>query len=87
MEKTAPVAPTPAAVNYVQAPLEIAAPVPVVSPLLSDSQYHSQDDFDQYSYGYSVSNSVKQEIKTDDSVIRNAPVFEVGATNLPVHIV
>jgi uncharacterized protein affecting Mg2+/Co2+ transport len=36
------------------------------------SQYHAQDDFGQYSFGYSDGNSVKQEIKTADGVVRGA---------------
>jgi uncharacterized protein affecting Mg2+/Co2+ transport len=36
------------------------------------SQYHAQDDAGQYSFGYSDGNSVKQEIKTADGVIRGA---------------
>merc|ERR1712061_670565 len=73
-------------------------PVAVASP--EPSQYHAQDDFGQYSVGYSV----KQEVKTADGVIRGAYSyvdsdgivqtvnyiadglgFRVGATNLPVH--
>ena len=58
-----------------------AAPVvynvaPVVSPVqvsdVANSQFHSQDDFGQYSYGYSDSNSVKQELKTADGVVRGS---------------
>merc|ERR1712121_330411 len=36
------------------------------------SQYHAQDDAGQYSFGYSDGNSIKQEIKTADGVIRGA---------------
>merc|ERR1712106_1176871 len=72
---TVPVAPAPATVTYVQAP--VAAPVAVASPVVvasptEGSQYHSQDDIRQYSYGYSDSNSVKQEVKTADGVIRGS---------------
>merc|ERR1712073_289148 len=45
-------------------------PVAVASP--EPSQYHAQDDFGQYSFGYSDGNSVKQEVKTADGVIRGA---------------
>merc|ERR1719222_717599 len=57
---------TPAA-----APVAVAAPVVhAVAP--EGSQYHAQDDFGQYSYGYSDPNSVKQEIKSADGVTRGA---------------
>jgi len=48
--------------------------VPIVQAPVNPegSQYHAQDDFGQYSFGYSDSNSVKQEIKTADGVIRGA---------------
>merc|ERR1712026_198368 len=45
-------------------------PVAVASP--EPSQYHAQDDFGQYSFGYSDGNSVRQEVKTADGVIRGA---------------
>merc|ERR1712073_90177 len=45
-------------------------PVAVASP--EPSQYHAQDDFGQYSFGYSDGSSVKQEVKTADGVIRGA---------------
>jgi len=48
-----------------------SAPV-VVAAAADGSQYHSQDDAGQYSYGYSDPNSVKQEVKTADGVIRGA---------------
>merc|ERR1719341_2635724 len=62
-------------VHYVAAP--VAAPVVAAAPVVhaaapEGSQYHSQDDFGQYSYGYSDPNSVKQEIKTADGVTRGA---------------
>merc|ERR1712106_89587 len=74
---TVPVAPAPATVTYIQAPVAAAAPVAVASPVVvasptEGSQYHSQDDIGQYSYGYSDSNSVKQEVKTADGVIRGS---------------
>merc|ERR1712106_749837 len=53
------------------APVAVASPVVVASPT-EGSQYHSQDDIGQYSYGYSDSNSVKQEVKTADGVIRGS---------------
>merc|ERR1711936_1522037 len=72
-------APVPAA-----APAPVAAPVaaPVVAsaPVVAaatpvdatNSQYHAQDDFGQYNYGYSDPNSVKQEVKTADGVTRGS---------------
>merc|ERR1711981_897424 len=68
-------------VHYVAAPVAApvvhAAPVVAAAPVVhaaapEGSQYHSQDDFGQYSYGYSDPNSVKQEIKTADGVTRGA---------------
>merc|ERR1712073_147648 len=64
--------PTPvvqAAAPVVQAAAPVV-PVAVASP--EPSQYHAQDDFGQYSFGYSDGNSVKQEVKTADGVIRGA---------------
>merc|ERR1712121_395421 len=43
---------------------------PVAAP--DGSQYHAQDDFGQYSFGYSDGNSVKQEVKTADGIVRGA---------------
>merc|ERR1712018_339767 len=57
-------------VHYVAAP--VAAPPVVHAAAPEGSQYHSQDDIGQYSYGYSDPNSVKQEIKTADGVTRGA---------------
>jgi len=56
------------------AAIELKPVVPVVAAPVSNegSQYHAQDDFGQYSFGYSDSNSVKQEVKTADGVIRGA---------------
>merc|ERR1712209_44033 len=61
------------------APVAAAAPVvaPVapavaVAPAVSGSQYHAQDDAGQYSFGYNDPNSIKQEIKTLDGVVRGA---------------
>merc|ERR1712013_655652 len=61
-------------VTYAQAPVVAQAPVAVapVAAAPEGSQYHSQDDVGQYSYGYSDPNSVKQEVKTADGVIRGA---------------
>merc|ERR1712241_7483 len=75
-------------VHHVDAPVEAAAPVqtaaaapvaastPVVAAATpvdaTNSQYHAQDDFGQYNYGYSDPNSVKQEVKTADGVTRGS---------------
>jgi len=53
------------------APVVQAAPV-VAAASPEGSQYHAQDDIGQYSFGYSDGNSVKQEVKTADGVIRGA---------------
>merc|ERR1719500_631686 len=61
----------------------VAAPTPIVqvasipvAPVAATtavgSQYHAQDDIGQYNYGYSDGNSIKQEIKTTDGVVRGA---------------
>merc|ERR1719334_1724002 len=76
-------APTVVASPVVQnAPVAVAAPVvqaaPVVTPVVQTvavpeaSQFHSQDDFGQYSFGYNDGSSVKQEVKTADGVVRGA---------------
>merc|ERR1711936_1219152 len=73
----------PYASNYgYSAPAAAPAPVaaPVVTPVVAaatpvdttNSQYHAQDDFGQYNYGYSDPNSVKQEVKTADGVTRGS---------------
>merc|ERR1711953_1455325 len=60
------------------APAPVAAPVaaPVVAAAtpvdVTNSQYHAQDDFGQYNYGYSDPISVKQEVKTADGVTRGS---------------
>merc|ERR1711997_661169 len=49
------------------------AVVPVVPAVSTDgTQYHSQDDIGQYSFGYANGESVKQEVKTADGVVRGA---------------
>merc|ERR1712227_822509 len=63
----------PVAVPVPQAaPVVVPAAAPVVAAAPEGSQYHAQDDFGQYSFGYSDGNSVKQEVKTADGVIRGA---------------
>merc|ERR1711879_298886 len=64
------VAPVPVA-PAAQAVAPVAqAVVPAVST--DGTQYHSQDDIGQYSFGYSNGESVKQEVKTADGVVRGA---------------
>merc|ERR1712198_798806 len=77
--QTAPVVAQAAPVTYAQAAPVVAQVAPVVqaAPVVSaaspeGSQYHAQDDIGQYSFGYSDGNSVKQEVKTADGVIRGA---------------
>jgi len=54
-------------------PVAIASADPVfVAPQAAGYQYHSQDDFGQYSFGYQDGNSGKQEIKTADGVVRGS---------------
>merc|ERR1712227_800827 len=77
--QAAPVAAPVVQVAPVATPVVQAAPVayvqtaPVaVAPTPEGSQYHAQDDYGQYSFGYADGNSVKQEIKTADGVVRGA---------------
>jgi len=69
--QAAPVVAQAAPVVAQVAPVVQAAPV-VAAAAPEGSQYHAQDDFGQYSFGYSDGNSVKQEVKTADGVIRGA---------------
>merc|ERR1712047_28366 len=64
----APVAAPVAAPVVASAPV-VAAATPVDT---TNSQYHAQDDFGRYNYGYSDPNSVKQEVKTADGVTRGS---------------
>merc|ERR1712156_214346 len=78
VEAAAPVQAAAAAPAPVAAP--VAAPVVASAPVAAaatpvdatNSQYHAQDDFGQYNYGYSDPNSVKQEVKTADGVTRGS---------------
>jgi len=74
-------APVVQAVQLAQVPVVQEARVAVAAPDVATqvvaaapqgSQYHSQDDFGQYSFGYNDGNSVKQEVKTADGVVRGA---------------
>lgn len=78
----APVAPVAsyAYAAHPAAPYAYAAPAPVASYAYAPyavgsyspvhSQYHSQDEFGQYSYGYNSDSSSKAEVKTLDGVTR-----------------
>merc|ERR1711997_863837 len=46
-----------------------AAPIAPVTPVQS-SQFHAQDEFGQYNYGYSNPTSAKQEYKTADGIVQ-----------------
>jgi len=62
-------------VSYVSQPAPVAysaAPVHVAPVAPQASQYHAQDDFGQYNFGYNDGNSVKQEVRTADGVVRGA---------------
>merc|ERR1712109_440075 len=61
-----------AAAPVVQAYTQAAPVVQVAAASPEPSQYHAQDDFGQYSFGYSDGNSVKQAVKTAAGVIRGA---------------
>merc|ERR1712012_1254886 len=72
------VAPVVAAAPVAQAaaPVEAAAPaaVPVVAATVdaANNQFHAQDDYGQFNYGYSNGHSTKQELKTADGVTRGS---------------
>merc|ERR1739848_556800 len=55
--------------NYVPATVPVTAPVAQATPLKA-SQFHAQDAFGQYNYGYSDENSAKQEFKTAYGIIQ-----------------
>merc|ERR1719483_1412797 len=64
-------APAVQAAHVVQAaPLVQAAPV--AAPAFVGTQYHAQDGLGQYSFGFNDPNSVRQEVKTADGVVRGA---------------
>jgi len=54
-------------VTYQTAP--VAVPAPVAAPAPSHSQFHAQDDFGGYNYGYATPESSKQEIRTPDGIV------------------
>ena len=86
------VAPVPYYVNPSPMAVPIAASVPYASqygyqqtvPIPSaptTSQHHAQNEFGEYNYGYSNSNSAKNEIKTVDGVTRGSYSY-VDANNI-----
>merc|ERR1711962_1479217 len=64
-------APAPTPVVQTAAPVPVAQDASVV-PATQESQYHAQDDWGQYNYGYSDGNSIKQEVKSADGVTRGS---------------
>merc|ERR1711994_884406 len=75
-QAAAPVAQAAAPVAQAAAPVEAAAPaaVPVVAAAVdaANNQFHAQDDYGQFNYGYSNGHSTKQELKTADGVTRGS---------------
>merc|ERR1711981_904764 len=70
---TAPASPVVQQAHYVQpAPVAVTPVVQAAAVDTTGSQYHAQDDFGQYSFGYNDPNSVRQEVKTADGVVRGA---------------
>merc|ERR1712039_1059425 len=65
-----------APVAQAAAPVEAVAPaaVPVVAATVDagNNQFHAQDDYGQFNYGYSNGHSTKQELKTADGVTRGS---------------
>merc|ERR1711990_852271 len=64
-------APAPVAAP-VAAPVVASAPVAAAATPVdaTNSQYHAQDDFGQYNYGFAHPTQTKQEVKTADGVTR-----------------
>ncbi|XP_075238232.1 uncharacterized protein LOC142334246 [Lycorma delicatula] len=69
-----PIAPAPVAPVVYSAPVPAAVPAPIIAAPLT-SQYHSQDELGQYSYGYIGGPSSKAEIKTFDGVTRGGYTY------------
>merc|ERR1711971_1337226 len=69
---SAPVAQVASAPVSQVAAAPVAVPVVAAAPAVTGTQYHAQDDFGQYSFGYNDPNSQRQEIKTADGVVRGA---------------
>jgi len=71
--RVAPLAPLP----LVRSPVAALAPAPVavapaVAPVVPVSQFHAQDEFGGFNFGYQDGNSARQEIRTPDGVTRGA---------------
>merc|ERR1711862_3623 len=65
--------PAPLALAHAPAPLSVApAPVPVAIPSTPSSQFHAQDEFGQFSFGYENINSAKTETKDAFGVTRGS---------------
>ena len=61
------------AAPIVQAAGSVVQAAPAAVPVdITNSQYHAQDDIEQYNYGYSSPLSTKQELKTADGVTRGS---------------
>merc|ERR1711962_1925196 len=71
-------APIPAAVaapilDPIAAPLAAPIPAPIAAPIAApSSQFHAQDEFGQFSFGYENINSAKQETKDALGVTRGS---------------
>merc|ERR1712107_685861 len=61
-----------APVALAAAPAPVAAPVPVapIAPVAPSSQFHAQDEFGQFSFGYQNINSARTESKDAFGVTR-----------------
>ena len=82
--KSVPLQPVAAAVPVAQAEVDLRqsdvvevgvadAPAVVQAPVVPiQSQYHAQDEFGQYNFGYQEPNSARQEVKTADGIIRGS---------------
>merc|ERR1711937_731474 len=69
----APLNLAPAPVAQIPAPFAVApAPVPVAIPSTPSSQFHAQDEFGQFSFGYENINSAKTETKDAFGVTRGS---------------
>jgi uncharacterized protein affecting Mg2+/Co2+ transport len=64
--------------GYYQAAVPVAAPqatvVPVApaAPAPTHSQFHAQDEFGGYNYGYASPSSTKQEFRTPDGIVQGS---------------
>merc|ERR1712066_517458 len=68
-------APVPVAAPFpvaAPAPLPLAAPIAPVAPVAPSNQFHAQDEFGQFSFGYQNINSAKTETKDAFGVTRGS---------------